>query len=82
MLAALAEQQNELVGYLAPLDDAAWKQPTPCEGWDIADVVLHVAQTNEFAVAERGARFRPVWLGSPSAQAQTTTPSTTPPRFR
>jgi uncharacterized protein (TIGR03084 family) len=51
VLSALAEQQAELDGLLAGLDDASWARPTPCETWDIADVVLHLAQTNEFAAA-------------------------------
>lgn len=47
---ALAEQQAELSSLITPLDDDAWASPTPCEGWDIADVVLHLAQTDEMAV--------------------------------
>jgi uncharacterized protein (TIGR03084 family) len=51
IVAALAEQQDELSGLIAPLDDAGWARPSACEGWSIADVVLHLAQTNEMAVA-------------------------------
>ena len=47
---ALAAQQAELTGLLTPLDDAGWARPTPCEGWDVADVVLHLVQTNEMAI--------------------------------
>src|SRR5207245_2894880 len=45
ILTALAEQQAELLGLLAPLDDSGWQRPSACEGWTVADVVLHVAQT-------------------------------------
>jgi uncharacterized protein (TIGR03083 family) len=47
---ALAEQQAELSGLLADIDDSGWHRPSRCEGWDVADVVLHLAQTNEMAI--------------------------------
>ena len=55
VLAALTEQHTELDALLSPLDDAGWAQPTRCVGWDVADVVLHLAQTDELAImsAER-----------------------------
>jgi uncharacterized protein (TIGR03084 family) len=49
--AALSAQDAELAGLLSERTDDDWHLPTPCEGWDVADVVLHVAQTNEFAIA-------------------------------
>jgi uncharacterized protein (TIGR03084 family) len=57
ILRALEGQQRELDGLLAPLDDAAWGRPTPCEGWTIADVVLHLVQTNDMAIASATGRF-------------------------
>lgn len=51
VLEALADQQMELAALLAPLDDEGWHRPSPCEGWDVADVVLHLAITNEMAIA-------------------------------
>jgi len=51
VIAALADQQAELSGLLRAMDDADWRRPTPCDGWDVADVVLHLAQTNEMAIA-------------------------------
>jgi len=50
VMAALAEQQTELAGLLADLDDDGWARPSACEGWSVADVVLHLAQTNEMAI--------------------------------
>jgi uncharacterized protein (TIGR03084 family) len=50
IVTALAEQQDELGGLLAGLDDEGWGRPSACEGWSVADVVLHLAQTNEMAV--------------------------------
>jgi uncharacterized protein (TIGR03084 family) len=50
IVAALAEQQDELAGLVSPLDDEGWARPSACEGWSIADVVLHLAQTNEMAI--------------------------------
>ena len=46
VLTALRAQLAELDALLDPLDDAGWARPSACEGWTIADVVLHLAQTN------------------------------------
>ena len=54
---ALAAQQGELTGLLEGLDDAGWARPSPCEGWDVADVVLHLVQTNLMAEASLGDRL-------------------------
>jgi uncharacterized protein (TIGR03084 family) len=48
---ALAGQQAELSGLLDGLADDDWRAPTRCVGWDVADVVLHLAQTDEMALA-------------------------------
>jgi uncharacterized protein (TIGR03084 family) len=57
IVAALAEQQSELLGLVADLDEQDWQRPSRCEGWTVADVVLHVAQTNEMAIASARGRF-------------------------
>jgi uncharacterized protein (TIGR03084 family) len=54
---ALQAQQAELTALLEPLDEAGWARPTPCEGWDVADVVLHLVQTNVMAQASTDGRF-------------------------
>lgn len=51
IVAALADQQAELAALLAPLDESEWQHASRCEGWTVADVVLHVAQTNEMTIA-------------------------------
>ena len=56
-VAALAEQQAELRDLLAGLEPSAWSRPSRCEGWTAGDVVLHVAQTNEMAIASVEGRF-------------------------
>jgi uncharacterized protein (TIGR03084 family) len=56
-LTALAEQQAELSGLLTRLGDDGWARPSRCDGWTAADVVLHLAQTNEMAVASAEGRF-------------------------
>jgi uncharacterized protein (TIGR03083 family) len=48
---ALAAQVAELGDFLASLTSADWERPSPCEGWSVSDVVLHLAQTNEMATA-------------------------------
>lgn len=54
---ALREQQSELSMLLGPLDEESWHRPTRCAGWDVADVVLHLAQTNEMAIGSAQGRF-------------------------
>ena len=54
---ALAAQQNELADVLGSLADAQWRTPTRCVGWDVADVVLHLAQSDAMAVASAQGRF-------------------------
>jgi uncharacterized protein (TIGR03084 family) len=54
---ALAAQVAELGDFLASLSDADWDRPSPCEGWSVSDVVLHLAQTNEMAAASAQGRY-------------------------
>lgn len=56
--AALAEQHAALDAILAELPDEAWTTPvTRCPGWTVADVVLHMAQTDEMAAASARGEF-------------------------
>ena len=58
VVAALADQQAELDGLLEGQDDARWAMPAPaCPGWTVADVVLHLAQTDELGTASAQHRF-------------------------
>lgn len=57
---ALAAQQDELVGLLEGLTETDWHTVTRCEGWDVADVVLHLAQTNEMAIGSATGRLAEV----------------------
>jgi uncharacterized protein (TIGR03084 family) len=56
-VSALAAQHAELSGLLSGLPDTEWRASTRCEGWDIADVVLHLAQSDELAVGSATGRF-------------------------
>ncbi len=56
-LHALADQLTELDHVLEPLSEADWHLPTRCDGWDVADVVIHLAQTNDLARASAENRF-------------------------
>ena len=51
VVVALAEQQEETRSLLGNLADGEWEVPTRCEGWSVADVVLHLSQSDEMAVA-------------------------------
>jgi uncharacterized protein (TIGR03084 family) len=57
IVAVLGEQQAELSRLLAAADDVDWQRPSRCEGWTVADVVLHLAQTNEMAIASTEGHF-------------------------
>lgn len=57
VLAALEEQHAELESLIGGLDTAGWRSATPCEGWDVADVVTHLSQTDEMALASAQGRF-------------------------
>jgi uncharacterized protein (TIGR03084 family) len=57
VVAALRAQQAELAGYVADLDAAGLLRPSRCPGWTVADVLLHLAQTNEMAVASVDGRL-------------------------
>ncbi len=54
---ALAAQQAELSALLGGLAPSDWRAPTRCDGWDVSDVVLHLAQSNEMAVGSATGRF-------------------------
>ncbi len=57
VVAALAAQQDDLSGLVSSLDEAGWQTPSRCDGWTLADVVLHLAQTNEMAIGSVQGRF-------------------------
>jgi uncharacterized protein (TIGR03084 family) len=61
---ALADQQQELTGLLAGRPDEDWHLPSACAGWSVGDVVLHLIQTNEMAIASAEGRFQEL-LDSP-----------------
>lgn len=71
ILTALEEQHSELAVLLDTVVDAGWQRPTRCEGWTVADVVLHLAQTDELALASALGQFAEgldVLAGDPERQ--------------
>ena len=46
----LEAEQERLEAILDGLDAAAWRSPSAAEGWSVADVVLHLGQTEEAVV--------------------------------
>jgi uncharacterized protein (TIGR03084 family) len=57
VMSALVAEQAELSEVLRELGPADWGRSSPCEGWDISAVVLHLAQTNELAVGSARGQF-------------------------
>lgn len=57
VLRALADQHAELDGLITGLDEDGWARPSRCDSWSVADVVLHLAQTDAMAVASLDGRL-------------------------
>ena len=57
IVGALRDQQAELGNIVSGLGDDDLLRPSRCDGWTVADVLLHLAQTNEMAVASVEGRF-------------------------
>jgi uncharacterized protein (TIGR03084 family) len=57
VLDALSEQHAETAALLGGLAADDWERPTRCTGWTVADVVLHMAQTDEMATASLNAEL-------------------------
>jgi hypothetical protein len=51
VLTDLAAEGDQLESLVAPLDEPGWRKATPAEGWDIATTVVHLAWTDECAIA-------------------------------
>ena len=47
----LEAEQDRLDGILAGLDETQWNSPSAAAGWTVADVVLHLAQSDEAVLA-------------------------------
>ncbi len=51
VLADLEVEGDRLEALVAPLDEEGWRTETPAIGWDVAHQVVHLAWTDECAVA-------------------------------
>jgi uncharacterized protein (TIGR03084 family) len=51
VLADLAAEGDDLETAVAPLDEQGWRTPVPAPGWDIATTIVHLAWTDECAIA-------------------------------
>jgi uncharacterized protein (TIGR03084 family) len=48
---AVAKQHGDLASLLRDRTEDDWERASACSGWTVSDVVLHLAQTDEMAVA-------------------------------
>ncbi len=55
---SLEQEYEAIERLLGSLDDAQWDAPSLCAGWSVADVVLHLAQTEESLLVSTG-RMQP-----------------------
>jgi uncharacterized protein (TIGR03084 family) len=55
----LSAEGDALEAMVADLDESGWRTPTPAAGWDVATQVVHLAWTDEVAVA--AATDKAVW---------------------
>jgi uncharacterized protein (TIGR03084 family) len=60
----LAAEQDRLHRILSGLDEAQWTSPSGAAGWTIADVVLHLAQSEESVVVTMSGRGLRTSLGA------------------
>lgn len=70
VVGALREQLDELASLVSGLDDEGWMSPSACPGWSVRDVLLHLAQTNDVAIASVEGRWNEVtamWAGVDAA---------------
>jgi uncharacterized protein (TIGR03084 family) len=51
VLSDLTAEGEALEAAVAPLDEAGWRTPVPAEGWDVATTIVHLAWTDECALA-------------------------------
>ena len=51
VLADLTAEGEALEAAVAPLDEPGWRTPVPAEGWDVATTIVHLAWTDECALA-------------------------------
>jgi uncharacterized protein (TIGR03084 family) len=74
ILIALAAQHAELAHIVDACTSADWERPTRCEGWDVAAVLLHLAQTDELATQSAHGeldQFAGGFIGSGTSQTIT-----------
>ena len=57
ILISLRDQHAALAAVLDGLDLSEWSRDSPCEGWTVAHVVVHLAQTDELAIGSLEGRF-------------------------
>jgi uncharacterized protein (TIGR03084 family) len=57
---ALRGQLDELAALVSGLGEGDWAKPSACPGWSVADVLVHLAQTNEVAIASVEDRWHEV----------------------
>ena len=72
VIAALSAQHRDLAAILEGLAEEAWNRPTRCDGWSVSDVVLHLAQTDEMAMASLEGRVE-AFLAERTAGGSATT---------
>jgi uncharacterized protein (TIGR03083 family) len=44
----IQSEAERLAQYLSTLSPAAWRQPSACQGWEVRDVVAHLAEGAQF----------------------------------
>lgn len=57
IVAALRAEQDGLADLVGPLETAELARDSRCAGWSLADVLVHLGQTNELAVASVNGAF-------------------------
>ncbi|WP_018501048.1 maleylpyruvate isomerase family mycothiol-dependent enzyme [Parafrankia discariae] len=69
----LAAEGDRLEAILDGLGDARWAAPSAAAGWSVADVVLHLAQSEEAVAASVDGRPSPLLTGTSGSDGGTST---------
>ena len=71
LIGASLEGLTQVADLVSPLSDDQWHADTPCPGWQVADVVAHLADFESFLSGNPRATDEPDWVTLPHVIGET-----------
>ena len=71
LIGASLEGLTQVADLVSPLSDDQWHADTPCPGWQVADVVAHLADFESFLSGNPRAVVEPNWANLPHVLSET-----------